>query len=113
MLKDAFPIQHCHRVPQVGLGEKLDAPAGELSGGQRRKLSVAIAFLGNPSLVILDEPTSGESSLGSEERAQGWGCGCTRSGVMIQKAVLRNGKGNRRFDVGVEISRLGTSEKTT
>ena len=33
--------------------------AGDLSGGQRRKLSVAIAFMGCPSVVFLDEPTSG------------------------------------------------------
>ena len=43
----------------AGLGEKLDSQAGDLSGGQRRKLSVAIAFLGSPAVVILDEPTSG------------------------------------------------------
>jgi hypothetical protein len=34
---------------QVGLSDKLRSLAGELSGGQRRKLSVAIAFLGNPA----------------------------------------------------------------
>jgi predicted ABC-type transport system involved in lysophospholipase L1 biosynthesis ATPase subunit len=34
---------------QVGLSDKLTSLAGELSGGQRRKLSVAIAFLGNPA----------------------------------------------------------------
>ncbi|KAK9828547.1 hypothetical protein WJX72_000707 [[Myrmecia] bisecta] len=43
----------------VGLEEKLQTAAGELSGGQRRKLSVAIAFLGSPAVVFLDEPTSG------------------------------------------------------
>jgi len=42
---------------QVGLSPKLDALAGELSGGQRRKLSVSISFLGSPQLVMLDEPT--------------------------------------------------------
>lgn len=44
---------------EVGLAEKLDAAAGTLSGGQKRKLSVALAFTGDPSVVILDEPTSG------------------------------------------------------
>jgi ABC-type Mn2+/Zn2+ transport system ATPase subunit len=34
---------------EVGLAEKLDSAAGELSGGQRRKLSVALAFVGDPS----------------------------------------------------------------
>lgn len=42
---------------EVGLSDKLDSPAGELSGGQRRKLSVALAFVGDPAVVILDEPT--------------------------------------------------------
>ena len=43
----------------TGLQGKLDTAAGDLSGGQRRKLSVAIAFLGSPAVVFLDEPTSG------------------------------------------------------
>jgi len=46
----------CHAA---GLAEKLKVAAGDLSGGQRRKLSVAIAFMGCPSVVFLDEPTSG------------------------------------------------------
>lgn len=33
----------------MGLAEKLEAAAGALSGGQRRKLSVALAFVGDPS----------------------------------------------------------------
>ncbi|KAF5833388.1 hypothetical protein DUNSADRAFT_10320 [Dunaliella salina] len=44
---------------QVGLAAKLDSQAGDLSGGQKRKLSVAIAFLGDPAVVLIDEPTSG------------------------------------------------------
>ncbi len=37
----------------MGLASKLHCGAGELSGGQRRKLSVAIAFLGDPAVVFL------------------------------------------------------------
>ena len=33
--------------------------AGTYSGGNRRKLSVAIAMIGNPSIVFLDEPSTG------------------------------------------------------
>jgi len=34
-------------------------PAGTFSGGNKRKLSVAIAMLGNPAIVFLDEPSTG------------------------------------------------------
>ena len=43
----------------VGLARDADRLAGTLSGGQRRKLSLAIAFIGEPSVVLLDEPTAG------------------------------------------------------
>ena len=33
--------------------------SGELSGGNKRKLSVAIAMLGNPPVIFLDEPSTG------------------------------------------------------
>jgi ATP-binding cassette, subfamily A (ABC1), member 3 len=33
--------------------------AGQLSGGNKRKLSVAIAMIGNPPIVFLDEPSTG------------------------------------------------------
>jgi len=44
---------------RVGLSDKLDAMSSELSGGQRRKLSLSLAFMGQPLAVVLDEPTSG------------------------------------------------------
>ncbi|RLN57229.1 hypothetical protein BBJ28_00025928, partial [Nothophytophthora sp. Chile5] len=48
-----------NKVKEVGLTEKRDVFAGALSGGMKRKLSVAICLLGDSSLVFLDEPTSG------------------------------------------------------
>lgn len=43
----------------LGLEEYADKPCGEYSGGNKRKLSMAVALIGNPLLVMLDEPTSG------------------------------------------------------
>ena len=46
-------------IREVGLQEKANAKANTLSGGQKRKLSLAIALIGDSKVVILDEPTSG------------------------------------------------------
>ena len=45
-----------HRFDLVALRER---QAGGLSGGERRRLAVALAFAGNPAAVFLDEPTTG------------------------------------------------------
>lgn len=47
----------CKRFPN--LAERLDAPAGVLSGGEQQMLSMARALLGQPRLVLVDEPTEG------------------------------------------------------
>ena len=43
----------------VGLSDHADKAAGRLSGGMKRKLAVAVALVGGPSVVLLDEPSSG------------------------------------------------------
>ena len=46
-------------VVKLGLSEYADKPAGTYSGGNKRKLSVGIALIGNPPIVFLDEPSTG------------------------------------------------------
>ena len=46
-------------IELVGLAEKSDALGRTLSGGQRRRLDVALGIIGNPELIFLDEPTTG------------------------------------------------------
>ncbi|KAM9967074.1 hypothetical protein ACTFIR_007311 [Dictyostelium discoideum] len=44
---------------EIDLGEKLHTPAGSLSGGQKRKLCLGIAFIGRSTVIFLDEVSSG------------------------------------------------------
>jgi ABC-2 type transport system ATP-binding protein len=46
-------------IELVGLAEKGDARVKTLSGGQKRRLDLGVALVGDPDLVFLDEPTTG------------------------------------------------------
>jgi ABC-2 type transport system ATP-binding protein len=57
-------------IEAVGLAGKEAARAGTLSGGQRRRLDVALGIVGRPQLLFLDEPTTG---FDPEARKEFWG----------------------------------------
>ena len=46
-------------IDDLNLKDHIHKPAGTLSGGNKRKLSVAMAIIGNPPIILLDEPSAG------------------------------------------------------
>ncbi|WP_091229864.1 ABC transporter ATP-binding protein [Microbacterium sp. 3J1] len=56
-------------IAAVGLEDKQRTRAGRLSGGQQRRLDVALGIIGRPELLFLDEPTTG---FDPEARRQFW-----------------------------------------
>lgn len=65
----ARPREVEETIELVGLAEKADVRAGRLSGGQKRRLDVALALIGDPDLIFLDEPTTG---FDPEARREAW-----------------------------------------
>jgi ABC-2 type transport system ATP-binding protein len=52
-----LPVDHVLEI--VGLADERDAQSASLSGGQRRRLDIALGIIGDPELLFLDEPTTG------------------------------------------------------
>jgi ABC-2 type transport system ATP-binding protein len=72
------PMESRDALARFGLGDVSRRQVGGLSGGQKRKLAVTLAFVGNPSAVILDEPTTGldvEARRGVWEAVRAYGKG--------------------------------------
>lgn len=65
----ADPIDPAWLLAELGLSDHLKTPYRRLSGGQQQRLSLAIAVIGRPELVFLDEPTAG---LDAQARLAVW-----------------------------------------
>ncbi len=63
------PLPRREVLDRFGLAHLERRQTGGLSGGEKRRLAVALAFVGNPRLVVLDEPTTG---LDVESRRALW-----------------------------------------
>jgi len=61
------PWDTAELIDLVGLTAQADRRIGNLSGGQRRRLDVAIGIVGRPELLFLDEPTSGFDPMARRE----------------------------------------------
>ncbi|WP_018157117.1 ABC transporter ATP-binding protein [Demetria terragena] len=63
------PIPRDELIAMVGLESKAKTKSAKLSGGQQRRLDVAVGVVGDPEVVFLDEPTTG---LDPEARREAW-----------------------------------------
>jgi ABC-2 type transport system ATP-binding protein len=77
------PRDPAETIALVGLEGKQDERIGRLSGGQQRRLDLALALVGDPELIFLDEPTTG---FDPAARRAAWGV--VRALKELDKTVL-------------------------
>ncbi|MFN8616475.1 MAG: ABC transporter ATP-binding protein [Dehalococcoidia bacterium] len=77
------PLDAARVVDMVGLSEKRDVRCKALSGGQKRRVDLALGIIGNPDVIFLDEPTTG---LDPQGRRQIWEV--VRNFTALGKTVL-------------------------
>lgn len=79
----ANPLDAREVVSMVGLDEKRTTRCIKLSGGQKRRVDLALGIVGNPELIFLDEPTTG---LDPQGRRQIWEV--VRAFTALKKTVV-------------------------
>jgi branched-chain amino acid transport system ATP-binding protein len=59
--RDGLPVWTPERIFEIfpNLGEMRDRPGGQMSGGEQQMLTIARTLMGNPKLILLDEPSEG------------------------------------------------------
>jgi ABC-2 type transport system ATP-binding protein len=63
------PATVARMLEQTGLRDRADDPVGTLSGGNQQRVNIAVGLLGEPRLLLLDEPSS---SLDPRQRERLW-----------------------------------------
>lgn len=87
-------------IERAGLGQARDRLAARLSGGMRRKLGVIMALVGEPELVLLDEPTTGVDPV---SRVELWALisGAAADGAAVVTATTYLDEAERATEVAV------------